>query len=303
MLPIAAVALTGLDANRWTTGGWADVARAVLHGGAAGGVAGAGDHHRRHAGRGGHAQRLHHVAIRALPAVLAEDGFLPRVLGAAQRRTGAPWVSILACSVVWALCLGLSFVKLILLDVLLTGLSILLEFAALVALRIREPELPRPYRVPGGLAGAIALGIPPLVLLVLTAVRNEAEPVGPINALEFGALLIAAGVVAYFLGDRFRKGKRFMIIADLSQIAGRTYPARRRTQNLVGGASPIQADQLLHGPRHAGAERRPGALAQPGAGRDLLHRGRRGRNVPGRGDAAAVTPDRRSTFRPACFTS
>jgi mannose-6-phosphate isomerase-like protein (cupin superfamily) len=32
-----------------------------------------------------------------------------------------------------------------------------------------------------------------------------------------------------------------MTIADLSSIAGRTYPARRRTQNLVGGASPIQA--------------------------------------------------------------
>ena len=32
-----------------------------------------------------------------------------------------------------------------------------------------------------------------------------------------------------------------MTIADLSHIAGRTYPARRRTQNLVGGASPIQA--------------------------------------------------------------
>jgi len=32
-----------------------------------------------------------------------------------------------------------------------------------------------------------------------------------------------------------------MIIADLARIAGRIYPARRRTQNLVGGASPIQA--------------------------------------------------------------
>lgn len=32
-----------------------------------------------------------------------------------------------------------------------------------------------------------------------------------------------------------------MIIADLSEIGGRVYPARRRTQNLVGGASPIQA--------------------------------------------------------------
>ena len=38
-----------------------------------------------------------------------------------------------------------------------------------------------------------------------------------------------------------------MIIADLSKIAGRTYPARRRTQNLVGGASPIQATNFAMG--------------------------------------------------------
>jgi quercetin dioxygenase-like cupin family protein len=38
-----------------------------------------------------------------------------------------------------------------------------------------------------------------------------------------------------------------MIIADLAQIAGRTYPARRRTQNLVGGASPIQATSFAIG--------------------------------------------------------
>ena len=38
-----------------------------------------------------------------------------------------------------------------------------------------------------------------------------------------------------------------MIIADLTQIEGRVYPARRRTQNLVGGASPIQATQFSMG--------------------------------------------------------
>jgi len=38
-----------------------------------------------------------------------------------------------------------------------------------------------------------------------------------------------------------------MTIADLSQISGRTYPARRRTQNLVGGASPIQARSFCMG--------------------------------------------------------
>jgi mannose-6-phosphate isomerase-like protein (cupin superfamily) len=38
-----------------------------------------------------------------------------------------------------------------------------------------------------------------------------------------------------------------MTIADLAQIAGRSYPARRRTQNLVGGASPIQAKSFCMG--------------------------------------------------------
>ncbi len=38
-----------------------------------------------------------------------------------------------------------------------------------------------------------------------------------------------------------------MIIADLAAIAGRSYPARRLTQNLVGGASPIQASHFSMG--------------------------------------------------------
>ncbi len=38
-----------------------------------------------------------------------------------------------------------------------------------------------------------------------------------------------------------------MIIADLKAIEGRTYPARRRTQNVVGGASPIQAKSFSMG--------------------------------------------------------
>ena len=38
-----------------------------------------------------------------------------------------------------------------------------------------------------------------------------------------------------------------MTIADLSKVAGRRYPARRLTQNVVGGASPIQASQFALG--------------------------------------------------------
>jgi len=38
-----------------------------------------------------------------------------------------------------------------------------------------------------------------------------------------------------------------MTIADLSEIAGRVYPARRRTQNIVGGMSPIQCTNFAMG--------------------------------------------------------
>jgi len=38
-----------------------------------------------------------------------------------------------------------------------------------------------------------------------------------------------------------------MIISDLAVMEGRRYPARRRTQNLVGGAAPIQATHFSVG--------------------------------------------------------
>ena len=38
-----------------------------------------------------------------------------------------------------------------------------------------------------------------------------------------------------------------MIISDLSKLAGRSYPARRRTQNIAGGAAPIQAKNFSLG--------------------------------------------------------
>lgn len=38
-----------------------------------------------------------------------------------------------------------------------------------------------------------------------------------------------------------------MIITDTNQMPGRTFPARRRTRNIVGGAAPIQATNFSTG--------------------------------------------------------
>jgi len=91
----------------------------------------------------------------------------------------------------------LGFARLVTLDILLYGASLLLEFVALAVLRFREPELPRPFRVPGGLFGAIAIGIPPVLLLGFSVIRSEHESVLGMSSFAFGMILIAAGFVAY----------------------------------------------------------------------------------------------------------
>jgi amino acid transporter len=75
----------------------------------------------------------------------------------------------------------------------------MLEFVTLVVLRIREPELKRGFRVPGGLTGAICCGIFPLLLLSLAIVESGQETVLGMNGLVFGVLIIASGFLIYLV--------------------------------------------------------------------------------------------------------
>ncbi|HVO81736.1 MAG TPA: APC family permease [Terriglobales bacterium] len=193
VVPVAAVWMTGLPAGAWETGSWADIAG--LLGGpllrvglVLGGMMSAF----------GMFNALV-MSYSRLPLAMAQDGMLPSVFGKLHPRSRAPWVSIVVCAIGWALCLGLGFARLVTIDILLYGASLMLEFVALVVLRVREPELPRAFRVPGGMFGAVAVGVTPLLLLGFSVVRSETEQVLGMSAFAFGMWLIAAGVLAYFL--------------------------------------------------------------------------------------------------------
>jgi amino acid transporter len=141
-----------------------------------------------------------------LPVAMAEDGHLPRFF-TGKLKNGAPWVAIVVLGIAWAASLGLSFDKLIMLDILLYGASLVLEFLALIVLRVREPEMPRPFRVPGGMAGAIAVAVGPTALLLVALIRNRGEHLdlgrlGSVSQLSFGLALMALGVVYYFIAGR-----------------------------------------------------------------------------------------------------
>jgi amino acid transporter len=200
ILPVAAMWMTGLAPGAWDTGFWADVAgmiggpllRVAL---ALGGMI---------SGFGMFNALV--MSYSRLPLAMAQDGMLPKIFGKRHSRSRAPWVAIVVLAVLWAPCLLLGFERLVTIDILLYGASLGLEFAALICLRVREPELPRPFRVPGGLFGAIAIGITPMLMLGFSIFRSEHETVAGMSSFAFGMILMAAGVVAYGLNHALKPG-------------------------------------------------------------------------------------------------
>jgi amino acid transporter len=192
ILPVAAVWMTRLPAGAWETGSWADIAG--LLGGPLLRVA-------LVVGGMFSAFGMFNALVMSysrLPLAMAQDGMLPSFFGKMNRRR-APWVAIVALAIGWACCLGLGFERLVTIDILIYGLSLALEFLALIVLRVREPNLARPFRVPGGMVGAVALGIAPVALLGFDLVRSESEHVWGMSSFAFGAIVIGAGVLAYVI--------------------------------------------------------------------------------------------------------
>jgi amino acid transporter len=85
-------------------------------------------------------------------------------------------------------------------------------------LRIREPELKREFKVPGGLAGAIMVGVFPFALLCLALVESERETILGMNGLVFGVMIIAAGFVGYLATKKLRGGEIKPVV--LEAVAG-----------------------------------------------------------------------------------
>jgi amino acid transporter len=200
VMPVAAMWVTGLPASAWETGFWADIAG--LLGGpwlrlglALGGMI---------SGFGMFNALV--MSYSRLPLAMAEDGMLPKVFGKLHPKTRAPWVAIVGLATCWAMCLGLGFERLVTLDILLYGGSLALEFLALIFLRLREPDLPRAFRVPGGMAGAIAVGIAPMLLLGFSVARGESEHVLGMSSFAFGMILVGGGVVAYWINHILKPG-------------------------------------------------------------------------------------------------
>jgi amino acid transporter len=152
-----------------------------------------------------------------LPLAMGRDGMLPKLFSKVTKKNQTPWVSVVVLASCWALCLGLGFKRLVTLDIMLYGASLMLEFVTLVALRIRQPNLRRSFRVPGGMAGAVSCGLFPLALLILAMVESEHEAILGMNGLVFGAIIILSGFGLYLATGKLRARNQSALALQPSQ--------------------------------------------------------------------------------------
>jgi len=197
VLPLAAMAVAGISATSFSTGDWAQAARALGGRGLAGTALGLA------VVAGGCLTGIGmfnalSMSYTRLPMAMAEDRMLPRVLARRNRR-GVPWVSVLCCGVAWALALNLPFERLISIDLVLYGSSLLLEFLALAVLRFTEPDLARPFKA-GNLAVACLLGVCPAALIAYALYAAHSETIiGSTSALLAAAAVALLGPLLYLL--------------------------------------------------------------------------------------------------------
>jgi amino acid transporter len=195
VIPLGAMAYAGMPLEQFTTGAWADaggvlagpwLTAAIVFGGALSGL--------------GMFNALT-LSYARLPMVLAEEGMLPHVLSR-RNKYHAPGVAIVACGICWALALGFSYERLISIDLMLYGSSLVLEFIALIVLRVREPQMERPFRM-GSFPVALLLSSIPVGLVIYAIWASRDERLAGMPAPLFGLLTASGGVLCYFASKRW----------------------------------------------------------------------------------------------------
>ncbi len=197
ILPLLAMAVAGFSTEGFATGDWVIVAEKlggpwlailIVLGGSITGI--------------GMFNALV-LSYTRLPMAMAEDGMLPAVV-AKKNKHGVPWVSVLLCGLAWAIALNLSFERLISIDLILYGSSLILEFVALIVLRLKEPALKRPFKA-GSFATACALGVGPTALILYALYVSRGDHIetgipglGSISALGLAVVVALLGPLFYW---------------------------------------------------------------------------------------------------------
>lgn len=138
---------------------------------------------------------------------MADLGFLPKFFGLRSKKFNTPWVGILVSTLITLGVSYMDFESIVASANFLYSLGMLLEFAAFIWLRMKKPQLKRPYRVPMKLPGLVIMClIPSGFLFVIMVVATK------IVYLVSG--LMTLGAIGWYFFMKFLKAKNVIKFND-----------------------------------------------------------------------------------------
>ena len=127
---------------------------------------------------------------------LAEDNLAPKALVKCSKDRGVPYIAVLSLGVFSLIACMFPFEVIVVVDVILFMAAYVLIFIAAGILRIKEPDMERPFKIPLGTKGFIAMCVPPVLIAFIALFINGTD------YFVGGMLALLSGPVAYFIFRR-----------------------------------------------------------------------------------------------------
>jgi amino acid transporter len=146
---------------------------------------------------------------------LAEDNLAPKILAKCSKERGVPYVAVLSLGVFSLIACMFPFSVIVVVDVMLFMSAYALIFISACILRVKEGDLPRPFRVPLGTKAFIAMCIPSFIIIFVAFFINGTD------YFVGGMAALVSGPIMYFIFKRRYGG--------LARIDPVNYPVNSRT--------------------------------------------------------------------------
>lgn len=147
------------------------------------------------------------LATTRMPFALAEDKFLPRFLTRVHPRYGTPAVSIIVSGAIYAAFAMFTLTQLIAVYAWLRVATSVMTVLSARKLRQLQPDLPRPFVIPGGSKGLLYAVAAPVFLGILATAGSIADSVNrsDYRVLFCAVVAILLGPLAYAVSQRWRR--------------------------------------------------------------------------------------------------
>ena len=140
-----------------------------------------------------------------LPFTMSQDGYFHPALAKLSPRFGTPARAILLSVAVCAMLEWFSLTQLIAVYAWLRAAASVLTLLSVWRLRKSAPDLNRPFLIPGGKIGLLAVVVIPIMLFGWALINSDAQ------ARIWGPLCLAIGPVAYLATTRSASARRSLL--------------------------------------------------------------------------------------------